>query len=77
MSTAGASVLGFGYLLPAIYFPWSIFWGEPAGPNPWRAKGLEWQVPSPPTTFNFDDGQPVVVEEAYNYRPEEEESGAY
>jgi hypothetical protein len=27
---------------------------------------LEWTIPSPPTTFNFEE-QPVVTWEAYNY----------
>jgi cytochrome c oxidase subunit 1 len=66
MSTAGASILGVGYLLPMFYLIWSVFRGPAAGPNPWRAKGLEWETQSPPTTFNFEQ-TPVVKEEAYNY----------
>jgi len=54
MSTLGASVLGIGYLFPLIYLGWSLFWGKPAGPNPWRAKGLEWErADSPPAPHNF------------------------
>ena len=68
MSSAGASILGVGYLIPMIYLVWSMRYGKPAPPNPWGAKGLEWTIASPPPTFNFD--QPVVVDEpAYNYRP--------
>jgi cytochrome c oxidase subunit 1 len=71
MSSAGATVLGVGYLLPMIYFIWSMRYGERASANPWGAAGLEWTIPSPPTTYNFDD-TPVVVEEAYDYlRPKE------
>jgi len=66
MSSAGASVLAVGFILPACYFLWSLKYGEIAGRNPWRAKGLEWEVPSPPPTFNFEV-PPVVTEEAYNY----------
>ena len=74
LSTAGATVLALGYLLPAIYLLWSLRYGQAAGPNPWGAKGLEWQTPSPPTTYNFDE--PVVVtEEAYAYAPQEGTSG--
>ncbi len=72
MSTAGASILGLGYLIPMIYFIWSLRHGELAGPNPWRATGLEWTTPSPPPTHNFDV-TPVVTEEAYNYSKEEPE----
>jgi cytochrome c oxidase subunit I len=72
MSTAGASILGVGYLIPLIYLLWSLKYGKKAGNNPWRAAGLEWKIPSPPTTFNFDE-TPVVNEEAYNYDELEEE----
>jgi cytochrome c oxidase subunit 1 len=68
LSTAGASILGLGYLLPMVYFTYSIFKGARATTNPWGAKGLEWEVPSPPPTFNFDE-EPVVTEPAYNYKP--------
>jgi len=66
MSTAGATILGIGYMIPLIYLIWSIRYGPAAGPNPWRAKGLEWQTPSPPPRENFDE-TPIVTEEAYAY----------
>ncbi|MGA2422700.1 MAG: cytochrome c oxidase subunit I [Terriglobales bacterium] len=66
LSTAGATILAVGYLLPMIYFTWSMRYGDPAPSNPWNAAGLEWQTHSPPPTFNFDE-QPVVTWEAYNY----------
>jgi cytochrome c oxidase subunit 1 len=71
LSTAGASILAVGYLLPAIYFTYSLVKGARAPANPWGAKGLEWTVPSPPPTFNFDE-DPVVSEPAYNYKPRRE-----
>jgi cytochrome c oxidase subunit 1 len=66
MSSAGASILGVGYLIPLIYLVWSMRYGPVAGPNPWGAKGLEWETPSPPPTENFEE-IPVVTEEAYDY----------
>ncbi|MFQ5737673.1 MAG: cytochrome c oxidase subunit I [Acidobacteriota bacterium] len=72
MSTAGASILGVGYLIPMIYLIWSLRHGTIAGANPFRAKGLEWQTPSPPPTENFYQ-TPVVEEEAYDYSPKEAE----
>jgi cytochrome c oxidase subunit 1 len=66
LSSAGASVLGLGYLIPAIYLLWSINNGELAGNNPWGATGLEWQTSSPPPTENFEV-TPVVTTEAYDY----------
>jgi len=66
LSTAGASILAVGYLLPMVYFVWSMRYGPPAPANPWNAAGLEWQIPSPPPTANFEE-EPVVTWEAYNY----------
>ena len=66
LSTAGATILAVGYLLPMIYFLWSLRYGPIAADNPWNAAGLEWKTPSPPPTFNFDE-TPVVTWEAYNY----------
>jgi cytochrome c oxidase subunit I len=67
LSTAGSSVLGVGFLLPAIYLTWSFFKGPKAGPNPWGAAGLEWtDADSPPITENFDH-KIIVKHDAYNY----------
>jgi cytochrome c oxidase subunit 1 len=66
LSTAGATILAVGYLLPMVYFLWSMRYGPPAPANPWNAAGLEWMIPSPPPTSNFEE-QPVVTWEAYNY----------
>ncbi|HTA66845.1 MAG TPA: cytochrome c oxidase subunit I [Bryobacteraceae bacterium] len=71
MSTAGASILGLGYIIPLIYFLWSMKYGPKAGNNPWRAKGLEWETTSPPPTFNFEK-TPIVTEEAYAYHNQKE-----
>ena len=66
LSSAGASVLAVGFLLPLIYFLWSLKYGEVAGDNPWGATGLEWQTTSPPPTHNFHE-VPVVTEDPYSY----------
>jgi cytochrome c oxidase subunit 1 len=66
MSSAGASVLGLGYALPVIYLLWSLKKGAVAGPNPWAASGLEWQIQSPPLTENFTE-VPIVDREPYEY----------
>jgi len=66
LSSAGASILAVGYLLPLCYLFWSLRRGAPAGPNPWHAKGLEWRTPSPPPTHNFAS-IPVVTEGPYAY----------
>ena len=66
MSSAGASILAVGYVLPLIYLLWSLRYGEVASDNPWGATGLEWRTPSPPPTENFLE-TPVVTWEAYDY----------
>jgi cytochrome c oxidase subunit I len=66
LSTAGATILGVGYILPLVYFFWSLKYGKIAGRNPWGGTTLEWQADSPPHTFNFDE-TPVVTEPAYHY----------
>ena len=71
VSSSGAFVLGFGYLLPLLYLTYSLLKGEKVGANPWGAKGLEWETASPPPTENFEY-TPVVTEEAYAYAKEGE-----
>jgi cytochrome c oxidase subunit 1 len=74
MSTAGASILAVGYVLPLFYLLWSLGYAKKAGPNPWGATGLEWQTPSPPPTLNFDE-TPVVTQGPYEYSGIGEEVG--
>jgi cytochrome c oxidase subunit 1 len=66
LSTAGASILAVGYILPLLYLIPSLWRGEPAGPNPWGATGLEWQTSSPPPPENFEK-TPVVTGPPYDY----------
>jgi cytochrome c oxidase subunit 1 len=70
MSTAGASILGVGYILPLCYLIWSLRYGALAPANPWAATGLEWQTTSPPPTDNFEQ-TPVVTQDAYAYASQE------
>jgi cytochrome c oxidase subunit 1 len=50
----------------AVNFIYSIFFGPPAGRNPWHSNTLEWQAPSPPGHGNFDF-QPVIYRGPYEY----------
>jgi cytochrome c oxidase subunit 1 len=70
LSSAGASILGIGYLIPFFYLFWSLKYGKDAGPNPWGSPGLEWQTTSPPPPDNFAV-TPVITEEAYTYTKQE------
>ena len=73
LSTAGASVLALGFVLPTIYFIWSLKSGKLAGNNPWHARGLEWETTSPPPTQNFEF-TPSVSREPYDYFEAAEEA---
>ena len=69
LSSAGASILAFAYLMPLFYLTWSLLRGPRALPNPWPATGLEWQTSSPPPIHNFAR-TPTVTTGPYNYDPE-------
>ncbi|NOT63621.1 MAG: cytochrome c oxidase subunit I [Acidobacteria bacterium] len=66
LSSAGASILALGFLMPGIYLTASLFFGKKAEANPWQAYGLEWQTASPPPLENFTY-DPVVTHEAYDF----------
>jgi cytochrome c oxidase subunit 1 len=65
-STAGATILGIGYVLPLVYLLASLWLGKKASANPWGATGLEWETPSPPPVENFPV-TPVVTAGPYLY----------
>ena len=67
LSTAGASILGIGYLLPMIYFPQVIAVWKARGCQPLgcRRIGVDDRL-SPPPTDNFEV-TPVVTEDADAY----------
>ncbi|MFY9469597.1 MAG: cytochrome c oxidase subunit I [Solirubrobacterales bacterium] len=59
-------VLGAGMLIFVYNVVHSWRYGEKAPANPWKAHTLEWQVSSPPPTFNFDE-VPTVVGHPYEF----------
>jgi cytochrome c oxidase subunit 1 len=59
-----------------INFFYSIFFGPPAGRNPWHCNTLEWQAPSPPGHGNFDF-QPVIYRGPYEYGSPEVDTDYY
>jgi len=62
-----AFLLGVSFLIFVINFVMStLFWREREIGNPWRARGLEWQVSSPPPPNNFQH-VPVVLSGPYEY----------
>ena len=62
-----AFILGVGVLLFVVNFVMStVVWRVPETGNPWRSRGLEWQVSSPPPPENFAH-IPVVISGPYEY----------
>jgi cytochrome c oxidase subunit 1 len=62
-----AFLLGGSILIFLINFVWStVIVREREEGNPWRSRGLEWQVPSPPPPGNFKY-VPVVLSDPYEY----------
>ncbi len=50
-ATLGAYIIALSVALFAVNAVVSYFTGEPAGPNPWDAPGLEWSTNSPPDAY--------------------------
>jgi cytochrome c oxidase subunit 1 len=66
-ASVSSFVLGFSILLFVINFVWStVLVRERELGNPYRSRGLEWQVPSPPPPGNFER-IPVVISGPYDY----------
>jgi cytochrome c oxidase subunit 1 len=62
-----AFCLGASLLLFLFNFVMStLFWRQRETGNPWRSRGLEWQVSSPPPPDNFKY-VPVVISGPYEY----------
>jgi cytochrome c oxidase subunit 1 len=65
-STAGASLLGIGFVIILVYLLVSLKWGRLSGPNPWSSRGYEWVTLSPPPVENFE-GDPVYTHHPHDY----------
>jgi cytochrome c oxidase subunit 1 len=66
MSTIGSFFVAIA-VLPFLFNALrSLRSGKVAGPNPWRAFGLEWTLSSPPPVHNFP-APPVVDGDPYGY----------
>ncbi|HLR33509.1 MAG TPA: cytochrome c oxidase subunit I [Fodinibius sp.] len=66
ISTIGSYLMGIGFVMVFCYLVKSIYTGEKASPNPWRSRGLEWQINSRPPLHNFHH-TPVIINGPYDY----------
>jgi cytochrome c oxidase subunit I len=65
-SSISSYVMTLSILLFFINALYSLRNGKKAGPNPWGARTLEWQIPSPPHYYNFKH-IPTVYGLPYNF----------
>ncbi len=78
VESVSSYVMTFAILLFFINILVSLRRGKKAGPNPWKARTLEWQIPSPPHYYNFKHvptvyGLPYDFSEPLPYRGLEDE----
>jgi cytochrome c oxidase subunit 1 len=71
-STAGSSLLAFGFVIILVYMIFALVKGKVAGPNPWGSKGYEWATTSPPIKENFEE-TPVITQDPHSYQEPGEE----
>jgi len=72
LCTIGSYILALSTLPFVINIIWSVFKGQAAGRNPWRALTMEWQTSSPPSIENFDE-DPVMWAGPYDYGSDSED----
>ena len=71
-STAGASLLAFGFIIILVYLIYALLRGKIAGDNPWNSRGYEWMTTSPPPKSNFHE-TPVITADPHSYQNPGEE----
>jgi cytochrome c oxidase subunit 1 len=67
ISTVGSWLIASGFFISVYVFWNGLCKGAKAPANPWGAKTLEWQIPSPPIHTNFEE-EPIVKAGPYEYR---------
>ena len=78
VSSISSYVMTFAILLFFVNVLYSLRNGKKSGPNPWGARTLEWQIPSPPHYYNFKNiptvyGLPYDFSQPLPYKGLEEE----
>jgi cytochrome c oxidase subunit 1 len=66
-ATFGSWILVAGLIVMFANLFRGLFTGEKAKDNPWDAATLEWQIPSPPPTENFEE-IPVIQRGPYDFK---------
>jgi cytochrome c oxidase subunit 1 len=66
MINVGSFIMAAGLLLMAITLLQGLFAGKKAPANPWGGATLEWTLPSPPSTEDFEE-IPVITTGPYEF----------
>jgi cytochrome c oxidase subunit I len=74
VSTVGSWLLATGLIIIFGNLIRALFSGAPAPADPWGGRTLEWTVPSPPNTENFEK-IPVIAADASDYEKEKRDAG--
>ncbi len=62
-----AFCLGLSMIIFIVNLVWSmVFKRERAAENPWHSKSLEWQIPTPVPSYNFEE-IPTITGDPYGY----------
>jgi cytochrome c oxidase subunit I len=69
VASIGAFIMVAGLLLFFANLLVALFRGERAVQNPWGGVTLEWQIPTPPPTENFEE-IPTITGRPYAFNPE-------
>jgi cytochrome c oxidase subunit I len=67
VATVGSWILALGLLILLLNLFRGLFYGERIGSNPWGGATLEWSIPTPPPTENFEE-EPVVTHAPYDFQ---------
>jgi cytochrome c oxidase subunit 1 len=73
VATVGSWIMVAGLLMMVVNLVRGLFSKTTAPANPWGGVTLEWTVPSPPPTENFDV-LPVITEPPYTFNPAPKEA---
>lgn len=66
LATIGAFAVGISVLIMVGNLVFHAAYGMRASHNPWRSRGLEWQIASPPPELNYS-ALPEIVGHPYDY----------
>ena len=66
VATIGSWILAVGLIIMLVNLFRGLFRGEPFVGNPWGGATLEWSIPTPPATENFEE-EPVVTHGPYDF----------